>query len=156
MSRRGAYLGGAVLLVALALPACATMGEGDGASEVTGCYQFVRTGEVNRLGLPWGFVLTDEPLEGWPRIEGGRVAETAIDAERRTDTPFSYWQPREGDTIRVGYPAGGAGYALDLVPVGQDLEGTARAVGDVMPRPGEESARGPFDVVARRVACGVP
>ena len=123
-------------------------------SGVTGCYQFERTREVRSLGLPWGFVLVDEPLEGWGNIPDGRVAYTALSPSELRDHPFGYWRQAAGDTVVVGHP-GGSGFSLKLLPGERSLAGTARALGDVVPPGQDPSGRGPVPVTAQRVVCHV-
>ncbi len=122
-----------------------------------GCYQFEWGRGASRLGLPWGLVLEDRPLEaGWPPLagrEGVRRALTATSPTEREDHPFGYWLPSGADSIEVGYPGGG-GVVLALERRGQNLFGQGRPVGDAV-RPGESPAlRAPVPVVARRVLCG--
>lgn len=128
----------AVSLVAAACTsACATSGgeNGDAPADLAGCYYFERNAAAGELGLPWGVRLLDRPLEGrWPAIqqlEGVRHA-TTLTAEGDADHPFGFWQPLPGDSVRIGYPAGG-GVSLRLAAANERLTGTAQPVGDAMP-----------------------
>jgi hypothetical protein len=137
--RRGfvvaARLGLVSLLVALG---CATGNRRLQPEELAGCYYFQRDTVAESLRLPWGVRLRDVALEGWPAQadrEGAREA-TTLTGRSEVDHPFGYWAPLPGDSIEVGYPAGG-GLLLQLGVVDHDLAGTARPVGDVL-QPGQE------------------
>lgn len=144
-------------LAALLASACASLAEPQ--SDWVGCYQFRWDESARTLGLPWGFELLDEPLEeGWPisaSYEGVRRALTATSPTGREDHPFGYWRVTAEDSVEVGYPAGGAGFSLELGREGrQDLAGTAEPVGDVL-QPGAPAGRpAPRPVLAYRVLCG--
>lgn len=141
----------AVLLAAAA--GCATTQEAaDPAGEVAGCYQFTRNDGARELGLPWGFELLDAPLQGWGNLPDAHAARTRVTEREVRDHPFAYWRWTEADSVQVGHPGGG-GFSLTLGPEGQDLVGSARAVGDIV-LPGESSEpREARRVVARKVLC---
>jgi hypothetical protein len=149
--RASAALG---LLVVVAA-GCASPGDGAAsASALVGCYQFERGTDARVLGLPWGVELRMDALEGWGNLPDAWVALTRVTAEETADHPLAYWALADGDSVRVGHPGGGA---LDLVlaPVGQDLIGQGRSVGDAV-SPGQRLGPSePRPVVARRVVCGV-
>ena len=134
-------------------PACASPGgSSPGRQASIGCYQFAADADAQALGLPWGFDLLGDSIEGWPNVPDGRVALTRLTESQSTDHPFAFWQMLDGDSILVGHPGGG-GLSLRLGPSGQDLAGWGRAVGDVV-RLGEPFApRAPRPVIARRVLC---
>lgn len=148
---------GALFAAALVGAACASAGARDGVDELVGCYQFEVSADSRALGLPWGFELSDEPLEGWSALPDAREAVTRLTATRVADHPFGFWEPvpEGGDSIRVGHPGGG-GFLLVLAPEGQDLLGRGRAVGDAV-APGQAAGERPERaVVARRVLCPEP
>jgi hypothetical protein len=139
--------------VALALSGCASMADSAG-QELAGCYQFRYDQGAKGLGLPWGVVLLDEPIEpGWMvgmRFENVMTAQTATSATEREDHPFGYWR-LAGDTVEIGHPSGFTGFTLTLLSQGRDLVGTGRAIGDAG-LPGETRPTQP--VTAYRVVCG--
>ena len=147
---------GRSLLALSAIWGCAALTERPGAS-VAGCYQFRYDEAAKTLGLPWGVVLLDEPIEpGWMvgmRFENVMTAETATSATGREDHPFGYWRTTAGDSIEIGHPSGFGGFTLVMAPAGQDLVGTGRAVGDAV-APGQ--TRPELRVTALRVLCGAP
>lgn len=147
---------GVGVVVVAALAACASAGEGDdamgdAARPVAGCYQFRWDEGARALGLPWGFELTDEPLEGWPNLEDARSALTRPTGDTTADHPFGFWRPVAGDSITLGHPGGG-GFALTLAPEGDDLVGSGRSTGDLV-APGETPATARHAVTALRVVC---
>jgi hypothetical protein len=139
--------------VALTLVGCASLSDRP-SEQLAGCYQFRYDEGAKSLGLPWGVVLVDEPIEpGWMvgmRFENVMTAETAVSATERADHPFGYWR-LAGDTIEIGHPSGFTGFTLSLLREGRDLVGTGRAIGDAG-RPGE--TRPTHLVTANRVVCG--
>ena len=146
----------ALLASGLVLGACASVSDGVSA-QLAGCYQFRHDAAARALGLPWGVVLHDEPLEGdWPLLAdlpGVMRAETATSPEGRADHPFGYWRTTAADSVEVGSPGGG-GFTLTLFPEGEDLVGAGLRGGDA-PRPGEPAGpRLPQTLVASRVLCG--
>ena len=119
--------------VSLALlgAACASAGQGSDSAVVPGCYYFEQDDTARQLQLPWGIRLLDRPLEGWPAVqqyEDARVA-TTLTGQDEVDHPFGYWRSLSGDSILVGYPAGG-GLSLRLAADSGGMAGTARPVGD--------------------------
>lgn len=143
--------------LALLVSGCAASNAAQGASveDVVGCYQFRWTPETSELGLPWGFELLAEPLEGWGNIPDGHVARTRTTERIARDHPFAYWRNAAADTVQVGHPGGG-GFFLALRPDGRDLVGVARPVGDVL-SPGEPPGPRPArPVTALRVLCPPP
>lgn len=121
---------GAAGLTVLAA-ACASAGQGSDSAVAPGCYYFEQDDVARQLQLPWGIRLLEGPLEGWPAVqqyEGARLA-TTLTGQDEADHPFGYWRPLDGDSILVGYPAGG-GLSLRLVSDSGRMTGTARPVGD--------------------------
>lgn len=124
------------LVAAACASACATTADTPTA-DLAGCYYFERDAAAEQLRLPWGVRLLDRPLEGWPAIqqlEGVRVAST-LTAQGDVDHPFGFWRPLAGDSVHIGYPAGG-GLSLRLAVETGGLAGTARPVGDARPLAG--------------------
>ena len=147
-------------LLAGALGAACAGAQQPAAESVVGCYQFVQDAGARALGLPWGFVLEEAALEpGWlvsASTPDARRALTATSPTARQDFPFGYWA-RTGvqrDSIEVGYPGGGGGFALRLAPSGPDLVGLGRAVGDAVAPGRPAGPLPPTPVTARRVLCG--
>lgn len=146
----------ALPLAALLLAsACASTGSANAPERLAGCYYFLQDATAESLRLPWGVRLVDEPLDGWPalqQLEGVRLA-TTLTPEGDEDHPFGYWRPLEGDSVQIGYPAGG-GLSLRLMPEPDlaHLEGIARPVGDVRPLDGD-AAPGPTPVRLMRARC---
>ncbi|MBW3552114.1 MAG: hypothetical protein KY466_01320 [Gemmatimonadetes bacterium] len=111
--------------------ACASAGQGSDPAALAGCYYFEQDDLARQLQLPWGIRLLDRPLDGWPAVQqydDVRVA-TTLTGQDEVDHPFGYWRPLSGDSILVGYPAGG-GLSLRLVPDGGWMVGAVRALGD--------------------------
>lgn len=118
-----------------------------------GCWYFVEDAATAVSGLPWGVRLTDDPIEGWPALESldGVRRATTLEPDGERDFPFGYWRPlAQGDSLYLGYPAGGGfavnvGMAEDSEDGGRALAGTVRAVGDALPmgedRPGAQAVR---------------
>lgn len=126
-------LPGLLLLLVLAAAGCASSPDGE-AQGVEGCWYFVQDDVAQELNLPWGVRLTDDVLTGWPAFDaesGARVAITLVGPDAMADNPFGYWQPLEGDSVRLGYPGMG-GFAVRLAWAQDRLEGTARPVGDAL------------------------
>jgi hypothetical protein len=146
----------AALVASLTLTACATIADRT-ESDIAGCYQFRWDEGARTLRLPWGVELLDEPVGyGWMitmRYTDVKRALTATSVAERDDHPFGYWRMTPEDSVEMGHPGGGAGFTLTLAPVGQDLIGTGRPVGDVL-SPGETPAAHP--VTAYRVLCEAP
>ena len=111
------------------------------ATDPAGCWYFERDEAAATLNLPWGIRLDGDGLTGFPSLEtrgDPRLART-LDPDGERDHPFGYWIPLAGDSIEVGYPAGG-GIVLRLARGDTSMGGTARPVGDVVapgsaPRP---------------------
>ena len=146
----------ALLVLLATVSACASVGESPATAEA-GCYQFRWDAGAKALGLPWGVVLLDEPLDStWAVARSDTSAKKALTASSetaRTDVPFGYWRRTAADSIEVGHPGGPGGFTLVLAPSGEDLIGRGAAVGDVL-RPGEApGARPSHPVVAQRVLC---
>lgn len=139
------------LLTVLAAAACATTTR-SAAQELTGCWYFDRDASADGPRLPWGVRLGEEALEGWPALQQRQAVREALTLtpSGEEDHPFGYWILLEGDSIEIGYPAGG-GLVLRLAHEGPRLEGTARPVGDVV-RPGE-SRRVATPVALVRALC---
>lgn len=138
-----AFLGAAGIALVVT-SACASSPGKQQAAEIVGCWYFVHDDAARDLRLPWGVRLTDEELQGWPalqQLEGVRRAAT-LTPSGDADHPFGYWRPLPGDSLLMGYPAGG-GLSVRLEVEPSRLVGTARPVGDARPlnpRPAEERA----------------
>lgn len=103
------------------------------ASDPVGCWYFDRDAAATALNLPWGIRLAGDALSGFAGLEQRgepRIART-LDPDAEQDHPFGYWLPIAGDSIEIGYPAGG-GMVLRVAGGDTSLSGTARAVGDVV------------------------
>jgi hypothetical protein len=127
--RPAALLAAAIVLA----PACATTPE-NGQADRTGCWYFERDADAEALRLPWGVRLLPDSLTGWPALErlpGVRRATTLARPGEEAGHPFGYWRPLGGDTVEIGYPAGG-GLLLRLDGDAAHLAGTATPVGDAM------------------------
>ena len=128
-------------LGALAALACMTTPAADPASPI-GCWYFARDAAAAAFNLPWGIRLDSAELTGWPTLDargGGRAAVT-LKAEGPADHPFGYWRELDGDSIEVGYPAGG-GIALRLARGELEMSGSARDLGDVNPSAARPAVR---------------
>lgn len=115
---------------------CASAGGGSTTAPV-GCFYFERNAAADELRLPWGIRFLPDSLEGWPALaayEGVRQAAT-LTPEGDADHPFGFWRALPGDSIHVGYPAGG-GISLRVHARQDTLTGTARPVGDAAPLDG--------------------
>lgn len=121
-----------LILLAAAAIACASTPDAQ-VPPLPGCYRFQAGEAVDTYRLPAGVRLTDRPLEGWPAIarRGDVKVAITLTGDGEADHPFGYWLEEPGDSVEIGYPAGG-GIVLDLAVVDNGLEGRARAVGDVM------------------------
>jgi hypothetical protein len=129
-------IGLAAMAGVLTVTACAGQPEQPEPRPLAGCYYFAQDQVGERLNLPWGVRLLDQPLQGWPAIQqrpGVKRATTLTGHEER-DVPFGYWIRTARDSVEIGYPAGG-GLLLDLAIVDTDLRGSARPVGDALPPP---------------------
>ncbi len=155
MIRRGLVLG-----VAFVLGACATgggMGQEPAGSmkspDGSRCYQFERNEAADRLGLPWGFVLTEEPLGSYATLERFRAATLDGPTDRR-DFPFAAWwiDPEEG-TLKVGPEVTGS-IQLELREEGRALVGESLPIGDAIPFGGEIDRTPTTGIVAQQVMCG--
>jgi hypothetical protein len=116
---------------------CATT-PGPAADALPGCYYFEQDAAAQALQLPWGVRLTADSLTGWPAIQQRpdvRRAVTLTGTDATATYPFGYWRPLAGDSVEIGYPAGG-GLLLRLAIEADGLAGTARPVGDVVAQPG--------------------
>ena len=131
MSRMKASIRIAAATVAVVGTACASTGQSSDPADLVGCYYFEQGGAAASLNLPWGFRLLVQDLDGWPalqRLEEVRLA-TTLTGQDEIDHPFGYWRPLPGDSILVGYPAGG-GVSLRLAPDDKGMSGVAQPVGD--------------------------
>jgi hypothetical protein len=129
---RPAALLAAAAIIGLA-PACATTPE-NGQADRTGCWYFERDADAEALRLPWGVRLLPDSLTGWPALErlpGVRRATTLARPGEEAGHPFGYWRSLGGDTVEIGYPAGG-GLLLQLEGDTAHLTGTATPVGDAV------------------------
>jgi hypothetical protein len=136
--------------------ACASAGSRDAVADA-GCYQFRWDAGAKALGLPWGVVLLDEPLESsWPvsrRDPSAKKALTATSESGRADAPFGYWLLTSSDSVEIGHPGGLGGFSIRLGRSGEDLVGRGSPVGDVL-RPGETPGPRPAQqIVAQKVLC---
>lgn len=125
------YLARLVLAGLAVAVACASSPNGH-SQELTGCWYFAQPSPPD-MRLPWGVRLGADPLQGWPAIQqldGVRVASTLTpDGDR--EHPFGYWRPLPGDSLEIGYPAGGgAVLTLGVEAGGAALTGSVRGVGD--------------------------
>lgn len=119
------------LLLALTVGACVSTPNGD-AQDLAGCYYFEQDATAQRIGMPWGVQLTADSLTDFAPLDqqpDTYVAVTLHGPERTRDFPFGYWQKREADSVRIGYPSLGA-WSLDLTVEEGRLIGTAQEVGD--------------------------
>lgn len=139
-------------MAALLVPGCSTPRDPEPALP-DGCYYFIQDDIARELRLPWGIRLLQDSLEGWPAMathQGVRLAAT-LHPDGDRDHPFGYWRSLPGDSIQVGYPAGG-GMVLHLDARGDTLAGSAREVGDAMPL-NADPPRGPLAVTLTRARC---
>lgn len=105
---------------------------------LVGCWYFEQTDGEGRVHLPWGVQLTEDSIVGFPAVQaldGVRRAAT-LTSSGEQDFPIGYWRPLAGDSLELGYPAGGGLVVHAAVPAGgvdvPVLAGTVRAVGDVV------------------------
>ena len=119
--------------------------------EPVGCWYFERDDAATALQLPWGIRLGDDQLTGWPALDqrGGARAAATLTPDGEQGHPFGYWMDAPGDSIEVGYPAGG-GLTLRLSLGDTALHGTAHPAGDALPAAAD---RTPHAVVLTRAAC---
>ena len=130
----------ALLIVVATVAGCRTAPAASHGDPV-GCWYFEQDAEATALNLPWGVRLAGDALGGFPALAqrgDARVART-LEAAGEAAQPFGYWLPIEGDSIEIGYPAGG-GLVLRVARGDTSMQGSARAVGDVVapgaaPRP---------------------
>lgn len=139
MSRRaGRRTTAGIMAAALVMSACASTPD-PVVDRLAGCYYF-ETGEVaQRLRLPWGVRLVADTIGGWPALQqrsGVQRAVTLVAPGQEAAHPFGYWLPLDGDSVEIGYPAGG-GLLLALAAGPTHLTGTVTPVGDALP-PGAE------------------
>lgn len=123
----------ALVLLIACTAACASSPDGSESQGVVGCWYFEQDDPARELRLPWGVRLTEEPLTGWPlaREPDTHAAVTLVNESATADTPFSYWQPLEGDSLRIGYPGmGGLSLRLAVDDEAGALTGVAIPVGD--------------------------
>ena len=113
----------------IALPACVSAPAATPADPV-GCWYFERDAHATALNLPWGVRLLENELADAPAHEDARAART-LHADGEAEFPFGFWAPIAGDSIVVGYPAGG-GLVLRLAGGDTSMHGIARPVGDVI------------------------
>jgi len=103
---------------------------------------------MRELGMPWGFDLLADPLEGVPGYEDAFRVETRITQTEITGLPFTYWRVMPDSVIRIGYPSLGP-LSVDVREEGMALVGTAYDVGDAL-MPNQKRPR-PF--TAHRIRC---
>lgn len=129
------------IALAMTLSACASTPD-PAPDDLAGCYYF-EPGEVaQRLRLPWGVRVLADTVDGWPALEqraGARRAVTLVAPGDEAAHPFGYWLPLDGDSVEIGYPAGG-GLVLTLTAGPTHLTGTVTPVGDALP-PGAADPR---------------
>lgn len=138
----------AAAILAILGAACASTGQAADPADLAGCYYFEQDAVFQELQLPWGFRLLDQPLEGWPalqQLEDVRVA-TTLTGRDEVDHPFGYWRPLAGDSLLVGYPAGG-GFSLRIELDANEMTGSILPVGDA--GLGERTAR-PVGIIHAR------
>ena len=141
----------AALVAAGAAAACVSAPAAT-ASDPVGCWYFDRDATATALNLPWGIRLDEDALTGHAGLEQRgepRIAAT-LDPDGERGHPFGYWLPIAGDSIEVGYPAGG-GILLRLAGGDTSLGGSARELGDAM-TPGA-GPRTPRAVRLTRAQC---
>lgn len=114
---------------ALSLSACVSAPAAAPADPV-GCWYFERDEHASALNLPWGVRLAADALADAPAHHDARAART-LQADGEADHPFGFWAPIAGDSILIGYPAGG-GLVLRLAGGDTSMHGIARPVGDVV------------------------
>ena len=122
------------------------------SSDPVGCWYFERDAAATALNLPWGIRLSGDDLTGHAGLAARgepRVAVT-LDPDAERDHPFGYWLPIAGDSLEVGYPAGG-GIVLRVSRGDTSFSGTARELGDAM-LPGA-APRTPHAVRLIRAQC---
>ena len=132
----------------IALPSCVSAPAAAPADPV-GCWYFDRDDHASELNLPWGVRLLDDALADAPAHGDARTART-LNADGEADFPFGFWAPLPGDSIVIGYPAGG-GLVLRLAGGDTSMGGIARPVGDAI-TPGAE-ARPDRPVRLSRAQC---
>ena len=125
------------VVTAALFAACATAGcisaQVAPAADPAGCWYFEHDAAAAALNLPWGIRLGGDALEGFASLEQRgepRVART-LDSDRERDQPFGYWMAIAGDSVQVGYPAGG-GLVLRLARGETAMTGVARPAGDAV------------------------
>ena len=128
---------GVAACLLIALPACVSAPAATAANPV-GCWYFERDAHASELNLPWGVRLLGESLANAPAHADARAART-LQADGEADFPFGFWAPIAGESIVIGYPAGG-GLLLRVAGGDTSLHGIARPVGDALapgagPRP---------------------
>jgi hypothetical protein len=141
-------------LAALPLAAC-NASPGAAPASLAGCYYFERDAVAERLRLPWGVRLLPDTLAGWPALQqrpGVRVARTLVGLGEEAGHPFGYWRTLHGDSLEIGYPAGG-GLVLTLAVSGPRLAGEAVAAGDALPLGGVVPERRGEPVALLHAAC---
>jgi hypothetical protein len=134
----------------LLVTACVGNSQVANDSDPVGCWYFERDAAATALALPWGVRLTGDAVTGWPIAErGARVAAT-LTPDGDAGHPFGYWLELPGDSLEIGYPAGG-GITLRVAREAAALSGIARPVGDVI-TPGAPP-RSDHPVRLTRAAC---
>ena len=130
MSRR--LLAG-VALVALSGAAACRTAPATTTSDPVGCWYFDRNEAAAALLLPWGIRLGGDELTGHAGLEarGDPRAAATLEPDAERDHPFGYWLPIAGDSIEIGYPAGG-GILLRVARGDTSMSGNARELGDAM------------------------
>ena len=149
MSRR--IIAAAALVALSGASACRTA-PATTTSDPVGCWYFDRNEAAGALMLPWGIRLSEEELTGHAGLHARgepRVAAT-LDVDGERNHPFGYWLPIAGDSIEIGYPAGG-GILLRVARGDTSLSGIARELGDAMV-PGAPP-RSAHDVRLTRAQC---
>lgn len=140
------------LLATLLTSACASPRDA-GPRQLQGCFYFVQDETARSLRLPWGVRLLQDSLEGWPAMANHQGVHSAAtlhpDGDR--DHPFGYWRPLAGDSLEIGYPAGG-GMVMRLRVGDDELAGTVRPVGDAVSLQ-EDGRRAPAPVTLTRALC---
>ena len=103
------------------------------AGDPIGCWYFERDAAAVAQNLPWGIRLADEALTGFPSLDQRGEAHLArtLDPDREREHPFGYWMAIAGDSLQIGYPAGG-GMILRVVRGDMSMNGVARPLGDVI------------------------
>lgn len=147
---------GTLALGCLLVGGCATTAEGMTEGVLPGCYYFEQNAEARQMNLPWGIMLTQEKLEGWPPLTTSRTGvkkAVTLQATGPQDFPFGYWDDVEHDgKVEIGYPAMG-GFVMMLEHDNGTLRGSITPLGDALPLGGKTTTRTSKTVSLTRAQC---